>query len=67
MRHVVREMRSIKVHSTDVIWKSCTAQGKGQVQAWCEGSVAVMRLKGVLSVKTRDKIRSKNKIVSPLC
>ena len=40
--------RSIEVHSTDVIWKSCAAQGKGQVQAWYEGSVAVMRLKGDL-------------------
>ena len=40
--------RSIEVHSTDVIWKSCTARGKGQAQAWCEGSVAVMRLKGGL-------------------
>ena len=48
MRYVVNEMRSIEVHSTDVIWKSCTARGKGQVQAWCEGSVAVMRLKGNL-------------------
>ena len=55
------------MHSTDVKWKSCTAQGKGQAQAWCEGSVAVMRLKGILSVKTRDKIRSKKKIVSLLC
>ena len=61
MRHVVNERRSIEVHSTDVKWKSCTARGKGQVQAWCEGSVAVMRLKGILSVKTRDKIRNKKK------
>ena len=59
--------RSIEVHSTDVIWKLCTAQGKGQAQAWCEGSVAVLRLKGILSVKTRDKIRDEKKIVSPLC
>ena len=51
--------RSIEVHSTDVKWKSCTARGKGQAQAWCEGSVAVMRLRGILSVKTRDKIREK--------
>ena len=53
--------RSIEVHSTNVKWKSCTAQGKGQAQAWCKGSVAVMRLKGILSVKTRDKIRKKMK------
>ena len=59
MRHVVNEERSIEVHSTGVIWKLCTAQGKGQAQAWYEGSIAVMRLKGILSVKTRDKIRSK--------
>ena len=51
--------RSIEVHSTDVKWESCTARGKGQAQAWCEGSVAVMRLKEILSVKTRDKIRKK--------
>ena len=55
------------MHSTDVIWKSCTARGKGQAQAWCEGSVAVMRLKGILSVKARDKIRDEKKIISPLC
>ena len=40
--------RSIEVHSTDMKWESCTARGKGQVQAWCEGSVAVMKLKGNL-------------------
>ena len=61
MRHMVNEVRNIEVHSTDVIWKLCTARGKGQAQAWCEGSVAVMRLKRILSVKTRDKIRSKRK------
>ena len=49
--------RNIEVHSTE--WKLCTARGKGQAQAWCEGSVAVMELKGILSVKTRDKIREK--------
>ena len=38
--------RSIEVHSTDV--ESCTARGEGQAQAWYEGSVAVMRLKGDL-------------------
>ena len=60
--------RSIEVHSTDVIWKLCTARGKGQVQAWYEGSVAVMKLKRILSVKTRDKIRMKRmKQLSPLC
>ena len=53
--------RSIEVHSTDVKWKLCTARGKGQVQAWCEGSVAVMKLKRILSVKTRDKIRNERK------
>ena len=62
MRHVGNEWRSIEVHSTDEKWKSCTARGKGQAQAWCEGSVAVMRLKGILSVKTRDKIRNERKI-----
>ena len=51
--------RSIEVHSTDVKWKSCTARGKGQAQAWCEGSVAVVKLKEILSVETRDKIRKK--------
>ena len=30
MRHVVNEMRSIEVHSTNVKWKLCTAQGTGQ-------------------------------------
>ena len=40
--------RSIEVHGTDVIWKLCTARGKGQAQAWCEGSIAVVRLKGDL-------------------
>ena len=39
MRHVVNERRNIEVHGTDVIWKLCTAQGKGQAQAWCEGSI----------------------------
>ena len=48
MRHMVNEKGSIEVHSTDVIWKLCTAQGKGQAQAWCEGSIAVVRLKGDL-------------------
>ena len=67
MRHVVNEIRNIEVHSTDVIWKLCTARGKGQAQTWCEGSIAVMRPKGILSVKTRDKIRSKKKMVSLLC
>ena len=64
---MVNKKESIEVHSTDVIWKSCTTRGKGQVQAWCEGSIAVIRLERILSVKTRDKIRSKKKIVSPLC
>ena len=54
--------RSIEVHSTNVKWKLCIAQGKGQAQAWCEDSVAVMELKGILSVKTRDKIREGKKM-----
>ena len=61
MRHVGNE-RSIEVHSTNVKRKWCTARGKGQAQAWCEDSVAVMKLKGILSVKTRDKIREEKKM-----
>ena len=48
--------RNIEVHSTDVEWKSCTARGEGQAQAWCEGSVAVMRLKEDL-YQSRQEIR----------